>query len=49
MEMPHFDGSSHISAKDWVQKMDAFLQLNSMEEEKAIEFATLLLNGKAHD
>jgi hypothetical protein len=49
MEMPHFDGSNQISAKAWVQKMDAFLQLNPMEEEKAIKFATLHLNGKVHD
>jgi hypothetical protein len=49
MEMPHFDGSSQISVKAWVQKMDSYLQMNAMEEEKAIKFATLHLNGKAHD
>jgi hypothetical protein len=49
MELPHFDGSSQISTKYWVKKMDAYLQLNPMEEEKAIKFATLHLNGKAHD
>jgi hypothetical protein len=49
MEIPHFDGSNKISAKAWVQKMDAFLQLNPMEEEKAIKFVTLHLNGKVHD
>jgi hypothetical protein len=29
--------------------MDAYLQLNPTEEEKVIKFATLHLNGKAHD
>jgi hypothetical protein len=29
--------------------MDALLQLNPMEEENAIKFETLHLNGKAHD
>jgi hypothetical protein len=29
--------------------MESYLQLNPMEEEKAIKFATLHLNGKVHD
>jgi hypothetical protein len=49
MELPNFDGSEHISATTWVQKMDAYLQLNPMEEGKAIQFATLYLMGKAHE
>jgi hypothetical protein len=49
MEMPHFDGSSQISTKDWVQKMDAYRHLNPIEEEKAIKFAKLHLSGKVHD
>ena len=49
MEMPPFYGTSHISAKAWVQNLDAYLQLNVMEEEREIKFATLHLNGKAHD
>jgi hypothetical protein len=49
MEMPTFDGTNHISAKAWVQKLDAYLQLNTMEEGNAIKYATLHLMGKAHD
>jgi len=49
MEMPTFDGSSQISTKAWVQKLDAFLQLNSVEEGNAIKFATPHLMGNAHD
>ena len=49
MEMPPFDGTSQISAKAWVQKLDAYLQLNAMEEERAIKFATLHLNCKEPD
>jgi hypothetical protein len=46
MELLTFDGSKHIFATAWVQKMDAYLQLNPMEEGKAIKFATLYLMGK---
>jgi hypothetical protein len=49
MELPTFDGSNQISATAWVQKLDAYLQLNTMEEGNAIKFATLYLMGKAHD
>jgi hypothetical protein len=49
MELPTFDGSNHISVTTWVQKMDAYLQLNPIEEGKAIKFATLYLMGKAHE
>jgi hypothetical protein len=49
MEMPTFDGTNHISATTWVHQIDAYLQLNSMEEENAITYATLHLLGKAHD
>jgi hypothetical protein len=49
MELPNFDGSEHISATAWVQKMDAYLQLNPIEEGKVIQFATLYLMGKVHE
>jgi hypothetical protein len=49
MEMPTFDGTNQISATTWVQKLDAYLQLNSMEEANAIKYTTLHLMGKAHD
>jgi hypothetical protein len=32
-----------------VQKLDAYLQLNPMMEMDAIKFATLYLEGKAHE
>jgi hypothetical protein len=43
MELPTFDRSYHISATTWVQKMDAYLQLNSMEEGKVIKYAIFYL------
>jgi hypothetical protein len=49
MEIPTFDGSSRSTAQAWVQKLDAYLQLNPMRELDAIKFATIYLEGKAHD
>jgi len=49
MEIFPFDGTTKSSAKAWVQKLDAYLQLNPMMELDAIKFATLYLEGKAHE
>jgi hypothetical protein len=49
MEFPTFYGSNKISATTWVQNMDSYLQLNTMEEGNSIKFATLYLMVKAHD
>jgi hypothetical protein len=49
MEIPSFDGAAKSFAKAWVQKLDAYLQLNPMMEMDAIKFATLYLEGKAHE
>jgi len=49
MEIPYFDGSSKVTAQAWVQKLDNYLQLNPMREMDAITFATMYLEGKAHD
>jgi hypothetical protein len=49
MEIPYFDGSSKMTAQAWVQKLDTYLQLNPMREMDAIKFATMYLEGKAHD
>jgi hypothetical protein len=49
MEIPPFDGTTKSSTKAWVQKLDAYLQLNPMMELDAIKFATLYLEGKAHE
>jgi hypothetical protein len=49
MEIPYFDGSAKMTAQAWVQKLDTYLQLNPMREMDAIKFATIYLEGKAHD
>jgi hypothetical protein len=49
MEIPYFDGSAKMIAQAWVQKLDTYLQLNPMREIEAIKFATMYLDGKAHD
>jgi hypothetical protein len=49
MEIPPFDGTTKLFAKAWVQKLDAYLQLNPMVESDAIKFATLCLEGKSHE
>jgi hypothetical protein len=49
MEIPTFDVSSRSTAQVWVQKSDAYLQLNPMRELEAIKFSTIYLEGKAHD
>jgi hypothetical protein len=49
MEIPTFDESSKASTRVWVRKLDSYLQLNPMMEMDAIKFATLYLEGKAHE
>jgi hypothetical protein len=49
MEITYFDGTSRITVKDWVQKLDAYLWLNPMRELDAIKFATIYLEDKSHD
>ena len=49
MEIPYFDGSSKGNVQAWVQKLDTYLQLNPMREMDAIKFATMYLEGKAHE
>jgi hypothetical protein len=49
MEIPYFDGTTKMTAQAWVQKLDTYLQLNPMRELEAIKFATMYLDGKAHD
>jgi hypothetical protein len=41
MGIPYFDGTTKMTTHAWVQKMDTYLE--------AIKFATMYLNGKAHD
>jgi hypothetical protein len=49
MEIPYFDGSSKVITQAWVHKLDTYLQLNPMREIDAIKFATIYLEGKAHE
>ena len=49
MEIPYFEGTAKMTAQAWVQKLDTYLQLNPMREMEAIKFATMYLDGKAHD
>ena len=47
--LPYFDGSDKTSARSWVQNLDNYLSLWPMQEDEAIKFATLHLDGVAHD
>jgi hypothetical protein len=49
IEIPYFDVTAKMIAQAWVQKLDTYLQLNPMREMEAIKFATMYLDGKAHD
>jgi hypothetical protein len=49
LNIPTFDGSSRCSAQAWVQKLDTYFKLNPMTESEAISFATLHLDGEAHE
>lgn len=47
--LSYFDGSNKSSVRSWVQKLDNYLSLRPMQEDEAIKFATLHLDGLAHD
>jgi hypothetical protein len=49
LTIPSFDGSSKCTARAWVQKLDTYYKLNQMTEAEAISFATLHLEGEAHE
>ena len=49
LTIPSFDGSSKCSAQVSVQKLDTYFKLNPMTESKVISFATLHLEGEAHE
>jgi hypothetical protein len=49
LTIPSFDGSSRCTARAWVQKLDTYYKLNQMTEAEAISFATLHLEGEAHE
>jgi hypothetical protein len=49
IEILYFDGTTKMTTQAWVQKLDTYLQLNPMREMEAIKFATMYLDGKAHE
>ena len=49
LNIPSFDGSNKCTMRAWVQKIDAYFQLNPMREIEAIKDATLHLEGEAHE
>jgi hypothetical protein len=49
LTIPPFDGSTKRMTKAWVHKLDTYLQLNPMTEAEEIKYATLHLEGEAHE
>ena len=49
LTMPTFDVSAKMTAQAWIHKLDTFLALRPMTEIEAIKYATLHLEGVAHD
>ena len=49
INIPSFDGSSHIFASAWLQKLSVYFQLNPMVEEDALKMTIFHLEGKASD
>jgi hypothetical protein len=49
LNIPTFNRSSRCSTRAWVQNLDTYLKLISMTESEAIIFATLHLDGEAHE
>jgi hypothetical protein len=49
LTIPSFDESFKYTAKSWVRKLDTYYKLNQMTEIEAISFATLHLEGEAHE
>lgn len=47
--IPIFDGSGSSSARAWLQKLDTCFSLNPVYEGEVITFATLHLEGLAHE
>ncbi len=49
LTLPSFNGSGQMTAQAWVHMLDTFLALRPMSEIDAIRYATLHLEGAAHD
>ena len=49
LTIPTFDESGMMIDQDFIHKFDTFLALRPMKKIKVIEYATLHLEGVAHD
>ena len=49
LTMPTFDGSGKMTTQAWIHKLDTFLALRPMTKIEAIKYATLHLEGAAHN
>ena len=49
LSLPYYDASGKMTARAWVQKVDTYFPLNLMPEEEAIKYATIHLDGPAHE
>lgn len=44
-----YDGSDKMTDKAWIQKLQTYFTLNTIFEEKAVQFASLQLEGLAYE
>lgn len=49
LTLPCYDGSGAVTARSWIYKLDTYFTLRPMIERDAIKFATLHLDGTAHE
>ncbi|KAH9321750.1 hypothetical protein KI387_016389, partial [Taxus chinensis] len=49
VSLPSFDGTNKITVRAWLQKMETYFSLNHIQEEEALKFVTLHLEGMAHE
>jgi hypothetical protein len=49
LTIPYFEESSKSIARAWVKNLDTYLQLNLLTEAEEIQYATLHLEGEAHE
>ena len=47
--LPAYDGTPKCTTKAWVEKLDAYFQLNKVSEIEAIKIAALHLEGEAQE
>ncbi|XP_059065756.1 uncharacterized protein LOC131857345 [Cryptomeria japonica] len=49
LTLPYYDGSGAVTTRSWIHKLDTYFTLRPMIERDAIKFATLHLDGTAHE